>query len=456
MDSLKGSTSGTREPGSVSTKRQRIATLAQRTPKISFTSLAYHMDIEWLREAYRRTRKDGACGIDGQTAADYAGRLEDSLKLLLERAKSGLYRAPAVRRVHIPKGTDGTRPLGIPTFEDKVLQRAVVMILEEVYEQDFLDCSYGFRPGRSAHDALQSLWQHATHANGGVILEVDIEKFFDTLDHGHLREFIKRRVRDGVLIRLIGKWLNAGVLHDGCWTRSTRGTPQGGVISPLLANIYMHYVLDEWFEQEVKPRMSGNTYLVRYADDFVIGFTHQADAQRVLDVLPKRLAKYGLKINTDKTRLVPFDKPPRPHKGKGPGAFAFLGFTHYWAKSHRGSWVIRRKTESCRFHRALSAIAKWCRENRHLKIREQHRILRQKIQGHYSYYGITSNGAMLTSFWEGCKRIWKNWLTRRSRKAYRDWEWFVRMLETYPLPKPVVVHSAYRQKRNHNLRSRMR
>ena len=414
------------------------------------------MDIEWLRAAYRRTRKDGACGIDGQTSTDYAESLEANLQSLLDRAKSGLYRAPPVRRVHIPKGKDGTRPLGIPTFEDKILQRAVAMILEEVYEQDFSDCSHGFRPSRGAHDALESLWKQATNAHGGVILEVDVEKFFDRLDHGHLREFLKRRVRDGVLIRLIGKWLNAGVLYEGCWTRSTRGTPQGGVISPLLANIYLHYVLDEWFEQEVKPRMRGTTYLVRYADDFVIGFTHRDDALRVLDVLPKRLAKYGLKTNAGKTRLVPFDKPPQPQKGKGPGTFAFLGFTHYWARSRKGFWSIKRKTESCRFHRALSAIAKWCRENRHLKIREQHRILGQKIRGHYSYYGITSNGAMLTSFWEGCKRIWKSWLTRRSRKAYRDWAWFVRLLKIYPWPKPVVVHSAYRQKRNHNLRSRMR
>ena len=233
------------------------------------------MDIEWLRAAYRRTRKDGACGIDGQTSTDYAESLEANLQSLLDRAKSGLYRAPPVRRVHIPKGKDGTRPLGIPTFEDKILQRAVAMILEEVYEQDFSDCSHGFRPSRGAHDALESLWKQATNAHGGVILEADVEKFFDRLDHGHLREFLKRRVRDGVLIRLIGKWLNAGALYEGCWTRSTRGTPQGGVISPLLANIYLHYVLDEWFEQEVKPRMRGTTYLVRYADDFVIGFTHR-------------------------------------------------------------------------------------------------------------------------------------------------------------------------------------
>lgn len=228
MDPLKGDTPNAQTFDHVLTKRQRIATLAQRMPKISFSSLAHHIDIDWLREAYRRTRKDGACGIDGRTAADYAMALEENLRSLLTRAKSGRYRAPAVRRVLIPKGRNEKRPIGIPTLEDKVLQRAVVMILEEVYEQDFMACSYGFRPGCSAHQALEALWKQSMAMGGGWILEVDIEKFFDRLDHAHLRAFIKRRVCDGVLIRLIGKWLNAGVMDEGRWTRSERGTPQGG------------------------------------------------------------------------------------------------------------------------------------------------------------------------------------------------------------------------------------
>jgi group II intron reverse transcriptase/maturase len=233
-----------------------------------FTTLAHHIDVDWLREAYRRTRKDGARGVDGQTAADYASNLEDNLRSLLDRAKSGTYRAPPVRRVHIPKG-DGkqTRPIGIPTFEDKVLQRAVAMILEAVYEQDFQDFSYGFRPGRSAHQALQALHKGLARMAGGWVLEVDIRKFFDTLDHEHLREILRRRVRDGVLLRLIGKWLNAGVLEGLELSYPESGTPQGGVISPLLANIYLHEVLDEWFVRDVKPRLNGPAFLVRYADD---------------------------------------------------------------------------------------------------------------------------------------------------------------------------------------------
>ena len=245
--------------------------------------------------------------MDGQTAADYAANLEGNLRSLLDRAKSGRYQAPPVRRVHIPKGTGPeTRPIGIPTFEDKVLQRAVVMVLEAVYEQDFLDCSYGFRPGRSAHQALDALWHRLMEMRGGWVLEIDIRKFFDTLDHRHLHAILRRRVRDGVLLRLIGKWLNAGVLEDGSVTHPEAGSPQGGVISPVLANIYLHEVLDKWFEQTVKPRLKGRAFLIRYADDAVLVFEREGDARRVLDVLPKRFGKYGLTLHPEKTRLVPF------------------------------------------------------------------------------------------------------------------------------------------------------
>ena len=236
----------------VSTRQQRIAELAKQSPQMAFTSLNQYLDLSWLYEAYRRTRKDGAVGVDGQTAADYEKDLEGNLRSLLERAKSGTYRAPPVRRTYIPKGTGGdTRPIGIPTLEDKILQRAVVMLIEPIYEQDFHDCSYGFRPGRSAHQALQSLWEQTMQSGGGWILEVDIRKFFDTLDHGHLRTLLQQRVRDGVVLRLIGKWLNAGVMEDGAISYPDAGSPQGGVISPMLANVYLHYVLDEWIARDV-------------------------------------------------------------------------------------------------------------------------------------------------------------------------------------------------------------
>ena len=302
-----------RNSSNVSTKQERIATLAKQSPQMAFTSLAYLMDIDWLKEAYRRTRKDGAVGVDGQTAEEYEHNLEGNLQRLLDRAKSGTYRAPPVRRVHIPKGSSGTetRPIGIPTLEDKVLQRAVVMLLEPIYEQDFLRLFVRLparaigAPGVGSRSGTRRM-----DSRGGWILEVDIRKFFDNLDHGHLREFLQQRVRDGVLLRLIGKWLKAGVMEDGSVSYPDSGSPQGGVVSPLLSNVFLHYVLDQWFEQEVKPRLQDRAFLIRYADDFVIGFRDHRDAQRVMEVLPKRFGKYGLTVHPTKTKLVPFRPPP--------------------------------------------------------------------------------------------------------------------------------------------------
>lgn len=439
---------GAPNPESMSTRCWRIAELARQAPQMSFTSLAHHLDLGLLHEAYQRTRKDGATGVDGQTAADYAGNLTSNLQDLLNRAKSGTYQAPPVRRVHIPKGTGNeTRPIGIPTFEDKVLQRAVAMILEAVYEQDFRDCSYGFRPGRSAHQALESLWRQTMGKGGCWIVEVDIRKFFDTLDHAHLRELLHRRVRDGVLLRLIGKWLNAGVLESGSISYPDEGTPQGGVISPLLANVYLHYVLDEWFEREVQPRLHGQAFLIRYADDFVMGFACESDARRVLEVLPKRFGKYGLTLHPDKTQLVPFERPSeRSDSGGGPrpGTFDLLGFTHYWGRSRRGGWVVARQTSSSRFSRAVMKIAAWCRKFRHHPLAEQQHTLRQKLRGHDAYYGITGNFSMLQRLRYVVGRVWRKWLSRRSRASPRSWDHFNRLLGRFPLPPARVVHSVYR------------
>ena len=419
---------------------------------MGFTSLAHHIDLRWLYEAYLRVRPDGATGVDGQTVEDYTANLRENLQSLLDRAKSGTYRAPPVRRVHIPKGTGGdTRPIGIPTFEDKVLQRAVVMVLEAVYEQDFLDCSYGFRPGRSAHQALDAVWQQTMGHGGGWIVEVDIRKFFDTLDHAHLRELLRQRLRDGVLLRLLGKWLNAGVLEAGAVTYPEAGTPQGGVVSPLLAHVYLHYVLDVWFEREVKPRLKGRAFLVRYADDFVLGFACEEDARRVLAVLPKRFGKYGLTLHPDKTRLVPFQRPPQsPASSKSsaagqPGSFDLLGFTHYWGRSRRGFWVVKRKTAQGRLSRALRTIAQWCRLHRHQPLAEQHKTLVQKLRGHFGYFGITGNGLSLRWFRDAVIRIWKKWLARLRRRGFLSWAIFGRLLQRYALPPAVVVHSVYRR-----------
>ncbi len=434
---------------SVLTKQQRIAEMARRSPQMGFTTLAYLMDIDWLREAFQRTRKDGAPGVDGQTWAEYAKNLEANLQSLLDRAKSGTYRAPPVRRVHIPKAGSATetRPIGIPTLEDKVLQRAVVMLLEPIYEQDFDAGSYGFRPGRSAHDALEDLWQRTMASGGGWILEVDIRKFFDTLDHAHLREFLQIRVRDGVLRRLIGKWLKAGVLEEGNVSYPEAGSPQGGVISPLAANVYLHYVLDVWFREEVRRRLRGRAHLIRYADDFVILFSHEDDARRVMEVLSKRFGKYGLTLHPDKTRLVPFRRPTRQSPGgkddqkDRPGTFDLLGFTHYWGRTRRGGWAVMRKTAAKRLSRAVRSIAEWCRAHRHWPIGEQHVKLSQKVRGHYAYYGITGNMRMLRGFLMAVHRAWRRWLDRRNSRCEMIWARFNRLLQRYALPPPRIVHS---------------
>jgi RNA-directed DNA polymerase len=450
MEPLEGNMAGASEPDPVYTKQQRIAELAKQAPQMGFTSLAHHIDLGWLYEAYRRTRRDGATGVDGQTAANYAENLRDNLQSLLERAKSGAYRAPPVRRVHIPKGTGPeTRPIGIPTLEDKVLQRAVVMVLEAVYEQDFRNCSYGFRPGRSAHQALDALWQQTMGMGGGWVVEVDIRKFFDTLDHAQLRELLRQRIRDGVLLRLIGKWLHAGVLDEGTLTYPEAGSPQGGVISPLLANVYLHYVLDVWFEREVQPRLKGRAFLIRYADDFVLGFTCEEDARRVLEVLPKRFGKYGLTLHPEKTRVVPFRPPGRSdrtdaRKASQAGTFDLLGFTHFWGRSRKGNWVVKRRTAGSRLRRAIRTIAQWCRLNRHRPVAEQHQALGPKLRGHFAYYGITGNGGALHRFRDAVTRAWRQWLSRRSRGNPLAWDQVTRLLERYPLPAAVVVHSVCR------------
>jgi RNA-directed DNA polymerase len=435
---------------SVSTRLQRIAQLAREDPKRDLLSLAHHIDIDLLREAYRRTRKDGAAGVDGQTAAVYQENLEENLQSLLDRFKSGRYQAPPVRRAYIPKGNNPSkkRPIGIPTFEDKVLQRAVAMVVEAVYEQDFLDCSYGFRPGRSAHQAIRNLWQGLMSIGGGWILEADIQSFYDNLDHRQLRSFLDQRVRDGVIRRALDKWLKAGVIEGGTLSHPTTGTPQGGVVSPLLSNIYLHEVLDTWFEAVVKPRLRGAAFLIRFADDFVLAFQLESDARRVLEVLPKRFGKYGLSLHPDKTRLVRFEQPggkadterTQPHKE--PRSFDFLGFTHFLERSRRGTWMVKRKTASDRITRVLRKLSQWCQDNRHAPIGWQQTQLLSKLRGHGGYYGITGNSKSLSSVHHWVLRIWRKWLSRRTRDSNLTWERFNLLLKRYPLPNLRICHAA--------------
>jgi RNA-directed DNA polymerase len=422
----------------VSTKLRRIAEQAANNPTMKFATLAHLIDVELLWEAYWRTRQDAAAGIDGMTAETYEVNLEANLANLHERLRNGQYYAPPVKRVYIAKEDGSQRPIGIPVFEDKIVQRAVTMILGAIYEQDFKDCSYGFRPKRSPHQALDALRKQCMEGRIGWIVDADVSAFFDSLDRGLLREIIEQRVNDGGIIRLIGKWLNAGVLEGEQMSYPEKGTPQGGVVSPMLANIFLHHVLDEWFESEVKPRMKGNCFLIRFADDFVIGCEREEDARRIMEVLPKRFARFKLTIHPQKTRLVKF-QPPR--KGESDdGTFDFLGFTHYWARSRRGYWIIKRQTAKKRLRRAMRAAWEWCREHRHEPVREQYRKLSQKLRGHYQYYGVRHNYRKLETLYWYVERAWRYWLSRRGGDREITWEKFDNLREVFPLPLPRIVH----------------
>lgn len=424
---------------SVSTKLNRIAEMAGKMSGVPLRTLAHHIDMNLMREAYTRTRKDGVPGVDGVTAGEYERELEKNLSSVIDRFKSGTYWAPPVRRAYIPKADGGRRELGIPTFEDKVLQSAVTMVLGTVYEQDFLPASYGYRPGIGALHALRDLRQELMAMGGGWVLEADIQSFFDSIEHGHLRSFLDKRVRDGVIRRMIDKWLRAGVMEEGRVRGTEQGSPQGGVISPLLANIYLHEVLDVWFEQEVRPRMRGRARLIRYADDFVICFEREDDARRVAEVLPKRFAKYGLKLHPDKTRLLRYTRPGSDDDDQR-STFDFLGFTHYWARTRAGRWVIKRKTMGRRLARKLREIWLWCRKHLHEPIEWQRERLASRLTGYYNYFGIPCNHAALDQLYRGVQRAWRYWLDRRSQRAKMHWERFHRLEKLFPLPRPRIVH----------------
>jgi len=428
----------------ISPRLTRIAKLAKDKPGVPLWTLAHHIDVNWLREAFRRTRKDGATGADGVDAETYGKQLEVNLRSLLERAKSGAYRAPPVRRVHIPKG-DGvpTRAIGIPTFEAKVLQRAVAMVLEAVYEQSFHDFSYGFRPGRSAHQALANFRHAAMGMGGGWIVEVDIKKYFDTIDHGHLQAILRQRVRDGVLLRLIGKWLNAGVLEGNELSYPEEGTPQGGVISPLLANVFLHEVFDEWFARTITPRLRGKCAVVRYADDIAMIFWSEGDAMWVLDQLPARFGRYGLTLHPEKTRLIGFRRPDLAARyGRSvPGTFDLLGLTHHWGLTRHKKWQVYRRTAKDRFSRTLRQLNAWCRDHRHDELKTQHRILKSKLQGHDEYFGVPTNYQALSRLRHEARRIWHKWLSRRSSQPL-PWTVMRRILERFPLPVPRIRASS--------------
>jgi group II intron reverse transcriptase/maturase len=413
---------------------------AKAHPEERFTSLAHHLTPELLLWSYQQLDGKAAPGIDGVSKEEYGRNLSENISDLHDRLKSGKYRATPVKRVYIDKPGGGRRPLGLPTVEDKIVQGAVVAVLNSIYENDFKGFSYGFRPGRSAHQALRSLQTVLQKGRVNWVLDADLSKFFDTIDHKELRSALQRRVTDSRLLRLIGKWLAAGVVEeDGRRIREKRGVPQGGVISPLLANIFLHYALDEFFHQWRKTNSSGEVYIVRYADDFVICFENAQDAKALLQALEERFAGYGLGLNRDKTRLIRFGRQWGKQGRAKSETFDFLGFTHFVGKSRSGAFLVKRKTSRSRLRRSLISINDWCRRHLQLPLWWQWKELNRKLTGHYNYYGVRGNYASLSNFRAKAFDIWLKWLRRRSRQCNKL-KLIALLRSRYDLRRPKITH----------------
>jgi RNA-directed DNA polymerase len=428
----------------MSTQIDRLTELAKEDARRQFYSIAHMITPEALYAAFRGLRKKASAGVDGVTYEEYERDAARNIQTLHKRLKNGKYQAQPLRRVYIPKENGKQRPISIPALEDKIVQKAMVEILNAIYEQDFLDCSYGFRPGRGQHQALDEVGRVICTRPTGWVLEIDVTAYFDSIVRKQLMGMIEKRVRDRSVLRLIRKWIQVGVIEEGRLLVSETGTGQGQTISPLLANIYLHYVLDEWFENEVKPRLRGAAHEIRFADDAVLCFQYKEDAERVMEVLPKRFAKYGLTIHPEKTRLLEFGRyaeEKAKRQGKKPATFDFLGYTHVCARSRRGKFTVHVRTMKKRFRRGLTAIAEWCQENRHMPVEEQQKTLNAKLRGHYQYYGRPTNYQSLWRFFREVRHIWRKWLSRRTRGNGMIWEKYAAILRSHPLLIPRIQHS---------------
>jgi RNA-directed DNA polymerase len=427
----------------MSTKIDRISELAREDSKRQFHSIAHMITPEALNAAFRGLRKKASAGVDGVTYETYERDAARNIQALHERLKNGKYQAQPLRRVYILKEDGKQRPLSIPALEDKIVQKAVLEILNAIYEQDFLECSYGFRPGRGPHQALDEVGRVICTRPTGWILEIDITAYFDSIVRQQLMELIEKRVRDRSVLHLIRKWIQTGVIEEGRLLVSETGTGQGQTISPLLANIYLHYVLDEWVEDEVKPRLRGEAHEIRFADDAVLCFQYKEDAEKVMEVLPKRFAKYGLTLHPEKTRLVEFGRYAEANakrRGKKPATFDILGITYVCARSRKGKFTVHVKTMKKRFKRGLRAITEWCQENRHMPVDEQQKTLNAKLRGHYQYYGRPTNYRSIWRFYQEVCHIWRKWLSRRTRGNGMTREKFAALLRKHPLLRPRIAH----------------
>ena len=442
-DPIEAARDRTQGRGSLPAGLARVSVAARRSRQTRFTALLHHVDEAALLRAFRRQRRAASAGVDGMTVEAYERELEDNLRDLRDRVHSGRYRPQPVRRTYIPKADGGRRPLGVPTLEDKIVQGAVAEVLSAVYEADFLGFSYGFRPHRSAHQALQALHTALMTRKVLWVLDADIRSFFDSVNHEWLLRMVSHRIADSRILRLIGQWLRAGILESGEWKEAGEGTPQGAGISPLLANIFLHYVLDLWVHRW-RQQAQGYVSVVRYADDFVMGFESEADARRMLAELSERLAKFGLALHEQKTRLILFGKFAaercRRVGLRRPATFDFLGFTHYCATSRDGRFVVKRKTQRKRMIRKLNELRIKARERMHRPVAEQHEWLSAVLRGHFGYYGLRSNMRSMTSFAYEVRRLWQRALARRSQRGL-TWDRFNRMLRVFPLPQPTITRS---------------
>jgi RNA-directed DNA polymerase len=423
---------------------KRVNEAARRDRETQFTALLHHVDVAALTRAFRRLKRGASAGVDGKTVNSFEEDLEGNLQGLCERVHTGRYRPLPVRRVYIPKSDGGQRPLGIPALEDKIVQGAVAEVLSAIYEVDFLGFSYGFRPGRNPHQALDALHTALMSQRVCWVLDADIRKFFDSVDHEWLMRMLAHRIADRRVLGLVRQWLKAGVLESGTWYKTVEGTPQGAGISPLLANVFLHYALDLWVHRWRRQTARGRVIIVRYADDFVMGFQRARDARDMLVDLRKRMAKFVLRLHKKKTRLIEFGRLPaldRKRRGaRRPETFAFLGFTHYCGWSRDGRFVVKRKTQSQRLTRKLRSLRHEARRRMHEPVAIQHRWLCQVVRGHYRYYGLPSNFRSLNAFYEGVQRIWFRALRRRRQRGM-TWQRFNALLDHFPLPSPCITHT---------------
>jgi len=424
-----------------------IAERARREPQCQFTSLAHLLDEGFLAGCYYRLGRDRASGVDGVTWREYGEHLEENLRELVARLKAKRYKPLPARRVYIPKDEHSQRPLGLPALEDKVVQKGIALILEAIYEADFLDCSYGFRPGRGCHQALDAVDKTIMTQPINHVIDADLKAYFDSVSHTWLMKFLQVRIQDPSLLLLIQRFLKAGYWEAGQIVATERGTPQGGNLSPMLSNVFLHYVLDLWFEKRLKRQVRGVCFLVRYADDYVCLVQYQDDAQCIAQALRERLAEFDLELHPEKTRVISFGRYERENahrQQRQPHTFDFLGFTHYCGESRKGKFIVGRQTSRKKFRKRCQELKTWLKTVRsQLPVKQWWPVLKAKLQGHYQYYGVSGNMRGLTRFYYIALRLVQKWLNRRSQRRTFPWPRFLAYLRHYPLPRPRIVHNLY-------------